>query len=135
MTRDGWTQQPLPGTFIAQWEAMMGDYAEVVRPPRAWRHRDGRFALVGREFIGGDPQIGDLRWHISVRQELEERVLAWNELVATAHELRPGVPFCIGIPVPSDWMNVHPDVLHLWEVTDPLMLAEFKANAMGQVPT
>lgn len=128
-----WRQVPQPQAFITAWHAMMGEHADAVPPPRAFEHRDGRHALVGREFAGGDPRTGDLRWHVSVRHD--RRMPTWGELVDTAHELRPGVVFCIGVPPRSWWMNVHPNVLHLWETHDGLLIQEYRVNATGQVPT
>ena len=41
----------------------------------------------------------------------------------------------LGIPPRSFWLNVHPDVLHLWEIRDEALLAQWKAERQGQRPT
>jgi hypothetical protein len=92
----------------------------------------GFHVFVGREHCGGR-QTDTLRWHISVRGP--DRVPTWAEMVEIAHELRPGVPFVIGVPPRSLWMNVHPHVLHLWETADEALLEEWRVNATGQQPT
>lgn len=52
-----------------------------------------------------------------------------------AHDLRPGVPFCMGVPPRLWWMNVHPNVLHLWETRDDGLIEEWRANAQGHAPS
>ena len=54
------------------------------------------------------------------------RIPTWEEVVATAHELRPGIPFVIGIPPRSWWMNIHPHVLHLYETRDPHLVQAWR---------
>lgn len=130
---NGWAQVAMPASFDTTWKAMLGEYADVVPPPRSYDHRDGRTAMVGREFAGGDPTSGDLRWHISVKAD--GRIPTWEEVVQTAHELRPGVVFCVGVPPRSWWMNVHEHVIHLWEVRDEMLIQEYRVNATGQAPT
>lgn len=76
---------------------------------------------------------GDTRWHISIAGQ--GRVPTWSEVAEACHSLRPGVPFVMGVPPRSQWMNVHDDVLHAWETRDANMLAQWKANARGDRPT
>lgn len=133
MASGDWKQVNLPPEFRAMWEKANG--AEST--PRAYQTPKGLTALVGRENLGvyDDP---DLRWHISLRygdRGVDGRVPSWEELVASAHELRPGVCFVVGVPPKSWWMNVHPDVLHLHETRDEALIAEYRRNAAGQVPT
>ncbi len=59
----------------------------------------------------------------------------WKVLVAIGHELRPGVPFCVGVPPKSWWMNIHPHVLHLYEIKDTNLLAQWRAEGQGHTPT
>lgn len=87
-------------------------------------------ALVGREWWDWD---NSERWHISV--SCADRVPTWEELVTTVHELRPGVPFCMGVPPKTWWMNVHPHVLHMWETRDDGLIEEWRRNARGHTPT
>jgi hypothetical protein len=122
-----WRQDPIPTGFAEMWANQMPG----VPAPRFYSHRDGRVALVGREPLA--PPDGDLRWHISLRAA--DRIPTWEELSATAHELRPGVPFVVGVPPKSWWINVHEHVLHLWEPRDPNLLAQWQAERRGDTPT
>jgi hypothetical protein len=76
---------------------------------------------------------GDERWHISI--STSTRVPVWGEIAETCHELRPGVPFVLGVPPRSLWMNVHPYVLHMWETKDDAMLEQWRLNAIGDRPS
>jgi hypothetical protein len=51
------------------------------------------------------------------------------------HALRPGVPFVLGIPPRSWWMNIHPHVLHAWETRDWLLIDQWRANRRGDAPS
>ena len=104
-------------------------------PPRWFlaEGQDGRppmKALMGRELRtqGAAP-----RWHISV--STLDRPPTWEEMVATVHKLRPGVPFVMGIPPLSWWMNIHPHALHAWESFDQLLIDEWRDNARGDRPS
>jgi hypothetical protein len=76
--------------------------------------------LVSRE----EWRPGDERWHISISGP--GRVPTWSEIAETCHELRPGVPFVLGVPPRSMWMNVHKDVLHALETKDDAMLEQWR---------
>lgn len=130
---DGWYEAENHDDFVALWKHKHGDRVPV---PRAFQHNDGRTALVNREPYGHADD--DWRWHISVRSGdpgVDGRVCTWEELVDTAHALRPGVPFVIGIPPRSWWMNHHPDVLHLVETRDEHLVETWRINAAGDRPT
>jgi hypothetical protein len=115
----------MPESFNEAWRKQ---YPADVPPPDAFE-KGGLRALIGREpVVKGDP-----RWHISLSGP--DRIPTWEELVAAAHDLRPGVVFCIPMPPRSFWVNVHPHVLHLWEVQDPHLVAEWRRNARGDRPT
>lgn len=91
--------------------------------------REVLHALVSHE----EWQPGELRWHVSISGP--ERVPTWSEVAAALHELRPGVPFVMGVPPRSWWMNVHSDVLHAWETTDALLIDQWRANRRGDAPS
>lgn len=86
-------------------------------------------ALLSRDEIAE----GDMRWHISVSRL--DRVPKWDELVQAAHDLRPGVVFVVPMPPRSWWINVHPNALHLWEVSDQALIDQWRAERMAQTPT
>lgn len=121
---NGWQKVPDDPTLLAMWAAQTpGDPAPIM-----WQKGPVR-ALVGREVW----RDGSTRWHISA--SCEDRVPNWEELVAAAHDLRPGVPFCMGVPPRSWWLNVHPHVLHLWETRDAGLVEQWRDNAQGHTPT
>ena len=125
----GWHQVGHPREFIELWER------EGLPAPRAYQHSNGLTALVGRESLDGEELE---RWHVSVRYGdlgVDGRVPSWEELVDVAHELRPGIPFAIGIPPRSWWINVHPHVLHLWELRDPALIEQWRFEGRGDRPS
>ena len=130
MASGAWKMSGHPPEFLKLWSEHRG--TEAV--PQPYWNPNGLTALVARE----EWVKGDRRWHISVRYGdpgTNGRIPTWDELVATAHELRPGVVFVVGIPPRSWWMNIHPHVLHLMETKDEAMIEQFKVNAGGQTPS
>lgn len=133
MSNHGWHMLDMPPRFNEMWR--LANEENGCEPPRAYQ-KAGLTALVGREPF--DHAGEDIRWHISVRYGdpgRDGRVPTWEELVQTAHELRPGVVFVVGVPPRSWWMNVHPNVLHLHETRDELLINQYRANAAGMVPS
>ena len=123
MSPEGWYEQPVGPTQLPPWPGPPS------QPPRVFMTRDRLTAILSRDEI----EPGDLRWHISLRHE--DRVPTWDELARCGHELRPGVPFCIGVPPRSWWINVHEHVLHLWELKDGPILEQWKHERLGMDPT
>lgn len=121
----GWQRIGTPTDLADMWRR------EGLPPPApvVWRRGKLLEALVGRESIAD----GDPRWHISIRAH--GRVPSWDELVDAAHELRPGVVFCMPMPPRSWWINVHEHVLHLWEIRDANLERQWEGERLGQVPT
>jgi hypothetical protein len=78
-------------------------------------------------------QPGDERWHVSITAA--DRVPTWNEIAHTLHALRPGVPFVLGVPSRSWWMNVNPHVLHAWETKDWNLIEQWRHESQGHTPT
>ena len=127
----GWKEVDQPDQFVTAWKAKHGDEVPV---PRIFQSKDKLTVLMGREPYAKE----DWRWHLSVRYGdpgLDGRIPTWEELVSTAHELRPGVPFVVGIPPRSWWMSVHPHVLHIVETKDQAMVEMWKKNQRGDRPT
>jgi hypothetical protein len=132
MATGTWQQVTPPTRFAELWRQQQPD----VEVPRAYQNASGLTAFIGREPLDHDGL--DVRWHISVRYGNpgdNGRIPTWEEVVATAHELRPGVPFVIGIPPRSWWMSVHPHVLHLYETHDEALVASWREQRQGDQPT
>jgi len=128
---DGWEEMDQPQQFSDAWK---GKHGTEVPVPRIFQSQAKLTALVGREPYAED----DWRWHISLRYGdpgVDGRIPSWEEMVNTAHELRPGVPFVVGIPPRSWWMSVHPHVLHMVETKDEAMIENWRRNAQGHRPT
>jgi hypothetical protein len=125
----GWQKLPVP-------PGLAGLYPPAARVgPRAYWHPRRRLSA----FLTYDEIArGDMRWHISLRygeEGLDGRIPTWEELVIACHDLRPGVPFALGIPPRSWWLNVHPHVLHLWELADGPLIAQWRAERQADRPT
>lgn len=130
MASGNWRLVTPPPEFIAAWREQQPD----LEAPKVYASPNGLTAIMCREPVADD----DLRWHISVRYGdpgVNGRIPTWDELVNTAHELRPGVPFVIGIPPRSWWINVHPHVLHLYETRDEALVATWREERMAHQPT
>lgn len=100
-------------------------------PPTCWR-KGMLAAMMSRDDVSSD-RSGDLRWHISLQHQ--DRVPGWQELSMAGHELRPGVVFCVGVPPKSWWINVHENVLHLWELRDEALVGQWRFEGRGDQPT
>jgi hypothetical protein len=132
MASGNWQQTMPPPKFAELW----AQQSPGVPAPAAYQNPNGLTAFLGREPVDEDDE--DIRWHISVRYGdpgADGRIPTWEECVATAHELRPGVAFVIGIPPRSWWMNVHPHVLHLYETRDPHLIATWRGQRMAHTPS
>jgi hypothetical protein len=119
-----WRRVGTPSELAELWRGM----GLAGSPPVVWRTSKLE-AFVGREPIRPD----DLRWHVSVRGP--GRVPTWEELVSAAHSLRPGIVFCVPMPPRTWWLNVHENVLHLWEIRDANLEQQWQAEALGQEPS
>jgi hypothetical protein len=94
---------------------------------------DGETELL-HAFISREEWPGpDVRWHVSIAAH--GRVPSWNEIAETLHALRPGIPFVLGVPPRSWWMNVNPHVLHAWETKDVGLIAQWRFEARGDAPS
>lgn len=82
-------------------------------------------ALMSRDEVAE----GVKRWHISLSLVSSippsNVVPEWRNLVAVAHSLRPGIVFCVPVPPRSQWYNLHPGVLHVYEISDPDLESHF----------
>lgn len=107
---------------------------EVSEFVEAWRYILGRqptpyAAIIAREAILDT----DHRWHISITGQTA--VPPWSVLTVIAHDLRPGVPFVIGLPPKSWWINVHENCLHLYETKDENLIEQWRFERRGDTPT
>lgn len=98
-----------------------------------WATDRGHSIIMAREPVNDGRSVPDLRWHLSIRGPSD--VPVWSDLVAIGHKLRPGVCFVVGVPPESWWINVHPHVLHLWELKDANLLEAWRGEAQGHRPT
>jgi hypothetical protein len=151
----GWRRMP-------HWESQMVRLAgqpgvqpsaqllKLIGAPQAWCDRKGLEALIGYEPLTYiDPTqdlpsqlaVADFRWHLSLKvrvvpfTDAGTRIPKWDELARACHELRPGVPFALGVPPRSMWMNVHEHVLHAWELADDALIDHWRRQGRGDQPT
>jgi hypothetical protein len=120
-------ETPVPPE-LREWGLEMGVRTmrrfETLRSP-------GYSVLLTRDPLG--PEGIDPRWHLSVAGQTH--LPPWDVVVAIAHDVRPGVPFVIGVPPRSWWINVHPHCLHLWECRDLNLIDCWRDERMGMVPS
>jgi hypothetical protein len=103
---------------IDAFESQGARHVSVLRSRDRTQH-----AIMAHEPIGPAAEPEDRRWHISLA--LEDRVPSWEELRDAAHQLRPGVYFAIAVPPEDRWLNVHSNVLHLWEIKDQPLIDQW----------
>jgi hypothetical protein len=111
--------------------------AGISRNVGGWvvRHDGREFSVLrSRDNIAADGGPPDWRWHISVAGR-DLRPPPWELLVAVGHQLRPGVVFVVGVPPRSWWINEHPGCLHLWEMRDPALEAQWREEGRGDQPS
>lgn len=102
--------------------------------PHTFVGRDGAGNERLRAFVSREEWTpGDTRWHVSITTQT--RVPSWDEIANALHELRPGVPFVLGVPPRSWWMNVHENCLHAWETKDQGLIDQWRAERQGHTPT
>lgn len=119
------TQTPVPSVVSAH------------LPPDAYlRYYD--IEDQGRSFsciVTRDPVApGDERWHVSVSGR-DNKVPDWATMAAVGHELRPGVPFVIGVPPKSWWINLAEGCLHLYESKDTNLIEQWRFEGRGDKPS
>jgi hypothetical protein len=99
------------------------------------RHKGRSFSvLLTRDDLAPPRGLPDWRWHLSIAGR-DMKVPVWETVAAIAHEVRPGVAFVLGVPPKSWWINVHPGTLHLHEIRDENLLANWRAQRLGHTPT
>lgn len=70
-----------------------------------------------RVFIAQEDRLGngDKRWHLSISHPA--RYPHWDEIRDCRYDLLPlGVTFAMLLPPPGEYVNVHPNTFHLWEL-------------------
>lgn len=129
-----WDHVGTPLAISERWYGMFGKDCPVRPPVMYVRKKENLIALIGREPVGHDQAaLEDLRWHISVSGE--NAVPTWQQMVMAAHELRPGVVFCVPMPPRTWWINVQPNTLHLWEIRDTMLETQWRSEGMGSPPS
>lgn len=115
----GYEDAPQGSAFVGAWLARIGGKRYSV--------------VLTRDNVAEPVEVPDVRWHMSI--SADDGVPAWNALAAIAHEVRPGVPFAIGVPPKSWWINVHPGTLHLYELRDENLVAQWRFERRGDDPS
>ena len=128
---DSWVQVPTPDALAALWRQQFGEGCVM---PDLYRRLDGKpyQAMHTRDPIPGEEHLTP-RHHISVAGV--DDVPPWDVLANAGHEIRPGVPFCIGVPPKSWWINVHEFTIHLWECRDERLLDTWRGERRGDRPS
>lgn len=70
------------------------------------------YALVSQE-----NHVGRMRWHLSI--SCSNRYPGWEEIKDARYALLPvGLTFAQVLPPLTEYLNVHPNCFHLWEIGD-----------------
>jgi hypothetical protein len=68
--------------------------------------------LAGQEPAGRN---GELRWHLSIAHP--KRYPSWKEIMEARYDLLPPeVTIAMILPPPEEYINVHKNCFHLWEI-------------------
>lgn len=83
--------------------------------------RQGWFRLRScKVFVTQDKagKNGGLLWHLSISHP--HRYPKWDEIRDARYKFLPtDLTFGMLLPPPEEYVNVHPNCFHLWEITDP----------------
>jgi hypothetical protein len=93
---------------------------QPVRLPLAAHHDQPARAFAKgpcRVLVGREDHIGKLRWHLSI--SCSTRYPGWEEIKDARYSLLPvGLTFAQILPPLNQYVNVHPNCFHLWEIDD-----------------
>ncbi|HYG67160.1 MAG TPA: hypothetical protein VD838_05850 [Anaeromyxobacteraceae bacterium] len=110
-----------------------------VAPYETWAPAKSNLKAI-RAFEPLELGRGERRWHLSISHPT--RLPLWDEIRAVRDALLPAdVVLCIPHPPRAWWLSLHPFCLHLWQVNDPQLEAQWRmdgerAQQMGYgVPT
>ncbi len=97
--------------------------------PKAFRPRAYTYGNC-TIFVGREPMPApyeEVRWHLSIAHPW--RLPCWDEIKHVRAELLPAdVHFCQPMPQAKYWINVHQYCLHLWEICDPALTAQWESE-------
>jgi hypothetical protein len=72
----------------------------------------------------------ELRWHLSISHPF--RLPTWDEINAARDACIPAdVWLCQPMPPKDYWVNLHPHTLHLWQVRDRELIAQWAYDGCG----
>jgi hypothetical protein len=72
-----------------------------------------------RVFIAQEDRHGTnkQRWHLSISRQ--DRYPGWDEIKDARYSLLPlGLTFAMILPPPNEYVNIHGNCFHLWEIED-----------------
>lgn len=85
---------------------------------------DLQVGMLGRCQIIAQREGADLRWHLSISHPF--RLPTWGEINAARDALIPAdVWLCQPMPPRDYWINVHTHCLHLWQIKDRELIAQW----------
>ena len=70
-----------------------------------------------RVLVSHEDHSGKMRWHLSI--SCKSRYPDWEEIKDARYCLLPlGVTFAMILPPPHQYLNLHPNCFHLWEIEE-----------------
>lgn len=68
-----------------------------------------------RVLVSHEDHNGKMRWHLSISHPA--RYPKWEEIKDARYALLPlGLTFGMMLPPPNEYVNIHPNCFHLWEI-------------------
>jgi hypothetical protein len=97
-------------------------WEEIPLPPQADRNLTDNGVKAYRKgacacFVGHEPRPGapGLHWHLSI--SCRDRYPTWEEIHDARYCLLPmGLTFAQILPPLNEYINIHPNCFHLWEI-------------------
>jgi hypothetical protein len=70
-----------------------------------------------RVLVSHEDHLGKMRWHLSI--SCKDRYPGWEEIKDARYSLLPlGLYFAMILPPPNEYLNIHPNCFHLWEIEE-----------------
>lgn len=89
-----------------------------------------RVGMLGKCRVVVAQEGAELRWHLSISHPW--RLPTWDEINAARDELIPAdVWLCQPMPPKAYWLNIHQHCLHLWEIRDRELIAQWAFDGCG----
>jgi hypothetical protein len=92
-------------------------WREIVAPPLHGLEAKAFAKGLCRVLISHEDHGGKMRWHLSI--SCRDRYPQWEEIKDARYSLLPvGLTFAQILPPLNEYLNIHPNCFHLWEIAE-----------------